>query len=222
MYHDINYEQPKNCEYNLEAELSYKKTFKEKGIESLQHLHGWCTQYKASVLMDLISIKKPKIVVEIGVFGGSSLIPMAYALKENNKGKIYGIDPWSAQESAIGMTGENLEWWSSIDHLDILNGLKDKIQEYDLNAYIELIQATSESAPYISNIDMIHIDGNHSEQASMFDVQKWVPLVNKGGIIIFDDITWGTTTKAVEWLDAHCIRIADFHETNDWGMWIKP
>lgn len=211
-----------NCEVVIEAKVNYKHTLKEQGIESIKSLHGWCTKYKASILMDLITITRPEVVVEIGVFGGSSLVPMAFALKENNRGKIYGIDPWSSQASAEGMTGANYDWWSSIDHLEILNSLRAKIQEYDLNNYIELIQATSEAAPSISNIDLIHIDGNHSEEASMYDVQKWVPLVKKGGFIVFDDITWGTTEKAVEWLDTHCIRIADFHETNDWGIWVKP
>lgn len=195
---------------------------KKTALQSMDQLEGWCTKYKASVLMDIIFMKKPEIVVEIGVFGGKSLIPMAYALKENRKGIIYGIDPWTNMASIEGMDGGNKEYWGRIDHDAVLFGLMQKIKQFHLNDQVSLIRATSEDAPLISDIDILHIDGNHSEKTSMFDALKWVPLVKKGGIIIFDDITWGTTDKAVKWMDENCIRIATFTETNSWGIWIQP
>lgn len=188
----------------------------------MDHLEGWCTKSKASILIDLIFLTNPKKVVEIGVWGGKSLIPMAFALSIIQTGKVYGIDPWSNAASVEGMEGMNYDWWSKVDHSMILRGLQGKISDYNLTKQIELIQLTSEAAPPIYSIDILHIDGNHSEEASMLDVCKWVPLVNKGGFIIFDDITWGTNAKAVEWLDQHCIKIAEFHEYNDWGIWVKP
>lgn len=188
----------------------------------MDHLEGWCTKNKASILIDLTFMLSPNTIVEIGVWGGKSLIPMAQALKEIRKGKIYGIDPWSNLASVEGMEGVNYEWWYQVDHNLILNGLIEKIFLFQLNDQVELIRKTSEETPSILNIDILHIDGNHSEQASMLDVQKWVPLVRKGGVIIFDDMDWITNESAVNYLDEHCIRIAAFQESNIWGIWLKP
>jgi len=188
----------------------------------MDQLEGWCTKNKAGIMIDLVFMLRPKTIVEIGVWGGKSLIPMAYALQLLGNGKVYGIDPWDALESIQGMEGVNYDWWSKVDHQMILYGLVEKISKFRLNEQIHLVKATSKNAQPIPNIDMLHIDGNHSENAAMIDVNKWVPLVRKGGIIVFDDVTWTTNEKAVEWLDENCIRIAVYQETNDWGIWLKP
>ncbi len=192
-------------------------------FDFMDQLDGWCTKNKASVLIDLVFLLKPQTVVEIGVWGGKSLIPMACALKLNEKGKIYGIDPWSKAESIKGMEGIHYDWWSAADHEPILKVLQEKIIAFNLQNQIELIRSSSEHAFPIPNIDILHIDGNHSEQASNLDVNKWVPLVRRGGVIIFDDLSWGTNINAVRWLDENCIRLAQFtQDYDDWGIWIKP
>jgi len=195
---------------------------KQIAFSYMQSLEGWCTRNKASILIDLIYMLRPTTVVEIGVWGGKSLIPMAYAMKSLNQGSCYGIDPWDNQASIVGMEGANYDWWEKVDHEGILNGLISKIALYQLFPQITLIRSTSQNAAPIENIDMIHIDGNHSEESSMFDVNKWVPLVRKGGIVIFDDVDWPSNAKAVEWLDTNCTRINVFKEHNEWGIWLKP
>lgn len=214
---------PSHYEMSLDIDKSSPaERLKQQAYQSMNELEGWCSKQKADVLISLVLMMQPKKIVEIGVFGGKSLIPMAYALKENGIGTIYGIDPWSHIESAEGMEGANFDWWYAIDHAKILKELKGKIVKYDLQDHVELIQMTSEQADPISMIDILHIDGNHSEKASLLDVTKWVPYVKKGGVIIFDDVNWGTTKSATDWLDAHCIKFAEFGGMNTWGIWIKP
>lgn len=198
------------------------KDLKRQVYKAMERLEGWCSREKASRLIDLILESKPKVVVEIGVFGGKSLVPMALALRYNKMGKIFGIDPWKESESIVGMNDVNKEWWGSINHEAIYEGLVSRIAELKLEEYSELIKATSEEAAPIPNIDILHIDGNHSEETSLFDVHKWAPLVSHGGYIIFDDVTWGTTDKAVQWLDENCVKIAEFGGDNVWGIWKKP
>ncbi len=187
----------------------------------MEHLPGWCTINKASILIDLIFMLEPKTVVEIGVFGGKSLIPMAAALKVTGKGCIYGIDPWNSLESTDGMEGAHLVWWGKLDHDKIMRDFQKKVVEFAVIDQVVVIKTTSELAPPISNIDILHIDGNHSEKAANLDVNKWVPLVRKGGVIIFDDLDWPSNASAVKWLDENCTRFIEFHETNKWGIWIK-
>ena len=203
-------------------ELNNFENAKEQALLAMDELTGWCSKFKAAILMDLILQKKAKTVVEIGVWGGKSLIPMAFAIKSLTNGKVYGIDPWSNAESALGMNGVNQEWWGKVDHEAIYQNLVQKINKFNLQNTVSLIRATSKNASPIAGIDVLHIDGNHSEEASFLDVQKWVPLVSSGGLIIFDDTTWGTTARAVNWLNENCTKMKDYHdEANDWGIWIK-
>lgn len=193
----------------------------------MDSIHGWCSHQKASILTDIVGKIRPKTIVEIGVWGGKSLIPMACALKALGEGKIYGIDPWSSAESIVGVENDaNRAYWSWVDHEAVMTGLLLKINEFGLGTQVELVRSTSADAPPIANIDLLHIDGNHSEVTSYLDVTKWGPLVRPGGWIIVDDISWyenGRFTQAhsMEWLDQHCDRIADITDVCVWGMWVK-
>lgn len=194
----------------------------------MDQLEGWCSYEKAATLINLVLQKRAEVIVEIGVFGGKSLVPMAYAQKIMGFGKTYGIDPWDADASVQNLQDPaNRQWWASVNHELIFQNLQAKIKAFGLDPQIELIRKTSSAAEPIDNIDFLHIDGNHSEVASLFDVLKWVPLVKKGGVIVFDDLQWhengmNTTARAVEWLNANCIRFSEAEKSPDWGIWIKP
>jgi GR25 family glycosyltransferase involved in LPS biosynthesis len=208
---------------SFDAEETFQ--IKQNVFSMMHHLEGWCSYEKASILVDLVFKTQPDTIVEIGVFGGKSLIPMAYALKVLGKGKAYGVDPWDGKESIQGMMSPiDREWWGNLDHLEIMHGLVEKIKEFELQEYIYLIPNTSSKAQSIEDIDILHIDGNHAEEICYHDVLKWVPLVKEGGWIIFNDIAWNengqyTTARAVEWLNTHCIKFAEFNKS--WGIWIK-
>jgi len=217
-----------HLEYIVEIEKPNAAKVKEKAFEYMDQLEGWCSKEKAAVLIDIVLKTKPQTIVEIGVFGGKSLVPMAYALKVNGTGQIFGIDPWDSLASIQGTMDEsNKSWWGSLDHEAIQIGLVNKINAFKLQNQIELIKSTSEDAPLIYDIDILHVDGNHSDETSYLDVIKWVPLMNSGGWIIFDDMSWqeegiSTTSRAVEWLNANCIKFAEFSDICLWGIWLKP
>jgi len=201
----------------------------ERAISMMRQCDGWCSEQKGAFLVSLISEAKPQVIVEIGVYGGKSLIPMAYALKANrNGGMIYGIDPWSNAESVKELREEaNVDFWERLDHERIKRSLIANIRRFSLGPQVELIQSTSEAAAPIQNIGLLHIDGNHSEAMSYLDVVKWVPLVKSGGYIILDDMTWCekgvyTTAKAGAWLDVNCIKLTEFTDSCKWGVWVKP
>jgi predicted O-methyltransferase YrrM len=202
---------------------------KRQAFDWMGQLEGWCSDLKATTLVDLVLKVKPNIIVEIGVWGGKSLVPMACALQANGKGTIFGIDPWDSNASIEETLEEaNKTFWSYANHDTIFRGLVHKIDQFALHDHVILIKNTSEDAALIPGIDILHIDGNHSEKTSYGDVCKWVPLMNSGGWIIFDDMTWtekgiNTTARAVEWLDQHCIKIGQFSDIYCvWGIWVKP
>lgn len=213
-------------------------TTKQEAFQLMDQLDGWCSKHKASILIDLVNSQlknkptnKTIKIVEIGVYGGKSLVPMAYALKKadpNGIAHVYGIDPWANEESLQGVSNEsNRAYWAWIDHSAIMNKLIYHINLFNLNDQIKLIRQSSKEATPIEEIDILHIDGNHSDEASYQDVTKWAPLVAKGGWIILDDITWHeenkfTQTRSIEWLNNHCLKMAEFRdEINVWGIWAK-
>lgn len=202
--------------------VAQTKKIKQTAFQAMDQLQGWCSKEKASTLMDLVMMTRPKTVVEIGVFGGKSLIPIGYALWKNGTGKVYGIDSWDANESVRGMDESNATWWASVDHEAIRLDLESKIQLFNLKQHVKLIQATSKNTAPILDIDLLHIDGNHSEESTLFDVNKWVPLVKKGGVVLFNDMNWASCEMAVQWLDEHCIRLAETSEGSTCGIWVKP
>ena len=225
--HDVTYEQPEShFEYVVDKRDSTQ--FKSTAFECMDQVQGWCSHQKASILLDIILAVKPKTVVEIGVWGGKSLLPMAYTLKRIGKGIVYGIDPWDSQASLEGVMHEgNIAFWRTVDHEGILLQLIDVIGQYGLDDSVRLVRDTSAHAPIIEEIDILHIDGNHSDVTSYIDVTKWVPLVRKGGWIVFDDMNWfengvTTTGRAVEYLNTHCHQIAEINEACQWGIWYKP
>ena len=225
---DINQQPPSHYEYVLKLDnYDLSSPIKNRAFAYMDQLEGWCSYKKASILMDIVLKTKPQKILEIGVYGGKSLVPMAYALKVNGSGIVYGIDPWDTQASLQYVANEsNIAYWGWLDHLALMNGLINKITLFDLENEIQLIRTTSEKADLIYDIDILHVDGNHSDNTSYLDVTKWVPLMKKGGWIIFDDMTWHengkyTTARAVDWLNEHCIKIAQFKDNCEWGIWVK-
>jgi predicted O-methyltransferase YrrM len=204
-----------------------RESVKGQAYSYMNQLIGWCSHQKAAVLIDLILDHKPQTVVEIGVWGGMSLIPMAYALKMNGSGRIFGIDPWDSADSLEGMVNQNnISYWNTVNHESIFQGLNQKIAHFGLQNQISLIRSTSADTPPIPSIDILHVDGNHSDWSSYLDVTKWVPYVKPGGWIIFDDMTWYeegvfTTARAVGWLDQHCIKVVEYQDNCLWGIWRK-
>ena len=146
---------------------------------------------------------------------------MALAVKNNSSGKVYGIDPWSATSSIEGQDGENKDWWQAADHNQVYDKLVEQLARCDLNSVVTLIRKESQDAAPIPNIDILHIDGNHSDKTSYEDVRKWLPLVGMGKLVIFDDTTWSSIDRALPLLNEYCIKLAEFKGENTWGIWLK-
>lgn len=150
---------------------------------------GWCPVEKAMDLAATVIALRPKVVLEVGVFGGKSLIPMALACQAIDSGVCIGIDPWSAQASAEGYDGENRNWWEALNHDAILQGFVANVARLGLTDRIAIERAKSDDATAPKSICVLHVDGQHSEQA-VRDVRKYASLVRVGGIACLDDIEW--------------------------------
>ena len=155
-------------------------------------LQGWCTIEKAECLASTIIAIRPRIVLEIGVFGGASFIPMALACKRLNCGTCYGIDPWQKAASIEDMDGANRDWWNQCDHESVYTRFLSRLEQLKLNEQIRLFRQRSDSVDFSATIDILHIDGNHGDTASCYDVRRFCPMVRSGGFLYMDDIGWAS------------------------------
>lgn len=142
------------------------------------------------------------VLVEIGVFAGRSLFAGALAMKPGSV--AIGIDPWKREDSVRGFEDANKEWWGRINHDQIYDECRRDLEKLGLSDRCYLLRCNSrEALPLIKRfgpIDVLHIDGNHSEESSCFDVVNYVPLVKANGVIFVDDIDWETTKRAQEFI----------------------
>jgi len=176
-------------------------------------IEGWCSVEKAIAMADLILETLPKLVVEVGVFGGRSLIPQAMACREAGVGIVHGIDPWRQENALEGDVGpENADWWSKLDLHTIHKGCMEAIWHYQLESWACVIRSAARggcaSLFRQNSIDILHIDGNHSEESSCGDVNTWLYRVRPFGHVFFDDVNWTTTAKAVAMMDGACDRVS--------------
>lgn len=202
---------------------AYKKSI----IPRQKTFQGWCSEEKVNKMMDLIYDTKPLLCVEIGVFGGSSVYPTAAALKYNNEGTIYAIDPWSNAECLKGYHPEdpNYKWWSSINLEKILADFKGKMGRYGVNTYCNILRMTSNDALSRfedNSIDILHIDGNHTEEIALNDILMYFPKVKSGGYIWFDDANWSTTARAIDFLLETCDTFDENRSTETCLLFRKP
>jgi predicted O-methyltransferase YrrM len=179
---------------------------------TVQSMEGWCTVEKALSLASNILANKAGFVVEIGVFGGRSLVPMALALQSLGRGIVYGIDPWKKEACLEGKNDSaNDQWWANIDYSVIQEKCVQTIWGLNLAPHVVLLRAPSQicASLFQSPIDVLHIDGNHSEETSVRDVNLWVPKVATGGFVWIDDTDWLTTKNAQKRLAEMAVKISE-------------
>lgn len=175
----------------------------------LPSLEGWCSREKALNFIEMVLEVKPQVWVEIGVFGGSSLFPVASALKHRGEGIVIGIDPWDKLECIKHFDPKKDEvqfkWWSSLDLQAIYQGLLGVVKRYALGPYCKMIVSTSRSAAsQIDQIDVLHWDGAHARSACLQDVKLYLPKVRSGGYIWLNDSLWEEMQEGIEFLLGSC------------------
>src|SRR5262245_26748643 len=185
--------------------------------QAIRDLPGWPNIQREKQLAQLVLDTTPALIVEIGVWGGRSLIPQALALQYNaeadstRSGRIYGIDPYDAKEvQKNAVSGET--WFPGQDEMNTAyETLQSLVRVLELDEFVILIRGKSEQikATLFENIDILNIDGGHTEEASTRDVEIWVPRVKPGGWIWFDDSHWPSVQRALKTLGNTCTLESD-------------
>lgn len=179
----------------------------------LAHMpHGWCSVRKAHTLASIILATRPALVVEIGVYGGRSFVPMVMALAEVRRqstvngqqstvgGVAIGIDPYDAAVSAAGEVAANAEWWGNLDHGEIEKHARTVMGAVpDWDGHWDLVRKRSDDVDPPDGVGLLHVDGAHTEQAYR-DVERFAEHVMVGGYVVLDDLLWegGQVSRSIE------------------------
>ena len=150
-------------------------------IEKISHIDfisglgdfGW-------LLYGLCRCMNPEVCVEIGSARGKSTCFIARALKENNKGRLFAIDPHTRTD------------WNDTDSVDSYALLRSNLGRLDLDDYVTVLRETSAkaAADWHRPIDLLFIDGDHSYEGVKNDWKRFVRFVKPFGIVIFHDTLW--------------------------------
>jgi hypothetical protein len=170
-------------------------------LTTTQTMHGWASPEKCCTLAALVLAVKPKLSLEIGVWGGRSLLPMAIAHKAVG-GVVIGVDPWNAEESARDEFPDSAEWWAKQDHQKIFEYCQRMIKLVDVGKQVQLMRERSDDILPPGDIGVFHCDGSHMEAATR-DAMRFCPNIIPGGYAVFDDIGWtgGAVLRALDWAE---------------------
>jgi len=183
---------------------------KNEVVRDLYTIPGWCSKEKALNFIDLVLEVRPQVCVEIGVYGGRSIFPVAKALKFLGQGIAIGIDSWDRIDcmkylDTVVEDPLHADAWGRTDLDSIYRSYLDMISRHNLEKYCETRKLSSEkAASTIDVIDILYIDGNHSEIISVQDVRLYLPKVRYGGYIWLNDSKWRSLGAAYYLLSQSC------------------
>jgi hypothetical protein len=126
----------------------------------------------------IIDVLKPRILVELGTFSGTSYCAFCEAVKALQIAtQCFAVDTWLGDAQSL-FYGE-----------EILNNLKEHHDPL-YSDFSRLIRKDFDSALgefQDRTIDLLHIDGLHTYEAVKHDFETWLPRVSDRGVVLFHD-----------------------------------
>jgi hypothetical protein len=171
------------------------------------HLHFAC---------DLVAVMKPALLVELGVDRGESYFTFCQTAAENQTGtRCFGIDTWRGDQHAGGYDETTFAQVSAHNR-----------DNYE--AFSTLLRSSFDDALARfekESIDVLHLDGLHTETAVRHDVESWLAKLRPGGILLLHDVRVRGKDFGVWKIWAELQRQSrswTFEDGPGLGVWQKP
>lgn len=150
-------------------------------------VQGWLINGDLNYLFDKAMQLPPGAqVVEVGSFMGLSSIILVNGMlaRQNEKAVLHCIDTWRGSEEHQDL--------DVIKQDQLYTRFLANIQNAGVDAWIKplrkpSLEAVSQFAD--ASLDMIYIDGDHSEEGCYADLEAWYPKLKPGGVFFGHDCT---------------------------------
>ncbi len=144
-------------------------------------LDPWEAEY-----LFILASRAKKGIVEVGRMYGGSTFLLACG---NNKVPIYSIDIAPKDDER----------------------LLRQIEQHGLHAKVELIVGDSQKTKYpqIGEVDLLFIDGDHSYEGCLSDLENWYGNVSTGGHVVLHDCYFGCETQdaTIDFIERHNVEV---------------
>ena len=118
------------------------------------------------------------VAVEVGVYEGSSALVLCAALPLDSE--LHLIDPFTANPTL-------LPGWRATEAATrrVVERARRRRGGPRVHWHVELSEQTA--AGWSGPVDLVFVDGDHSEAGCRLDWELWSPLVAPGGVVAFHD-----------------------------------
>ena len=125
------------------------------------------------------------IFLQLGVFTGDASIWLCENILTGAASYLNDVDTWQ---------GSDEEAHKAMDFKDVYNTYLDKIADYKYKVLTRRTTTTDyllRECNQSELFDFIYIDADHTTVGVLMDAELSWPLLKSGGIMAFDDYTWG-------------------------------
>ena len=129
---------------------------------------------------DLVATLRPKLLVELGTDRGESYFAFCQSVAENNTAtRCFAVDTWQGDQQAGGYDETTFREVSAhnASHYEAFSTLLRCSFDEALGQFAD------------ESIDLLHFDGLHTEDAVRHDLERWLPKIRPGGILLMHDIS---------------------------------
>ena len=135
---------------------------------------------RTSELMRIIEDNNYESFLEVGVWQGDNLIPIAQKFPNL---KCYGVDPYSGDSFEDYYKGEIMALVDSDYYDDLHHKILQKTTQLK---NVKIIKSSSEHAVdgfEDESLDIVFIDARHDYNSCKNDILNWLPKVKRGGVL---------------------------------------
>lgn len=139
------------------------------------------------LLMELAKRCTGTTYVEIGSYYGASSCFIASGIRRSqNGGRLFCVDTWMNDAMTEG-------------NCDTYQRFQSNTRSYS-SIITPLRSRSSEATELVQNeVDFLFVDGDHSYQGVVTDIQAWFPKLSRDALVVFHDYSWAEgVKKAVE------------------------
>jgi hypothetical protein len=128
---------------------------------------------------DLVATLRPVLLVELGVDRGESYFAFCQAAAEHQTGtRCFGVDTWRGDRHA----GE----YDETTYAQVCEHNRAYYESFSTLLRCDFDEAQGRFQD--QSIDVLHLDGLHTEDAVRHDLDSWLPKLRPGGLLLLHDV----------------------------------